>query len=108
MNITAGGLGVNATNLALGGGLTGAFMQTGTFQGKGNESWSGAVVGFNAKRSWTGYTSNDGSHSHGMSLNTTGGGKGHTHTLEGATHSHNVTVEKPPFYQLAFFVKLPE
>lgn len=99
---------------------------------------------FDASRSWTGYTSSDGSHSHSMSLNSAGshthsvtissggshshtatvttngshehtvtissvgGGLGHTHSLTGASHTHSVALERPPFYRMAFFVKLPE
>lgn len=99
---------------------------------------------FDASRSWTGYTSSDGSHSHSMSLNSAGshthsvtissggshshtatittngshehtvtissvgGGLGHTHSLTGASHTHSVSLERPPFYRMAFFVKLPE
>ena len=73
--------------------------------GRGRE---GQVMNFDASRTWSGYTSTDGSHVHSMSLDTTGGGKGHTHTLDGAAHEHSVNVERPPFYRMAYFVKLPE
>lgn len=66
------------------------------------------VIGFDANRSVGGSTSSNGSHSHSVSIISAGGSKGHTHTLEGAEHLHKVTMERPPYYQLAYFVKLPE
>lgn len=63
---------------------------------------------FDASRSWTGYTSYDGTHSHSMNLNNTGGGKGHTHTITSSSETQTLTLDRPPFYRLAYFVKLPE
>lgn len=63
---------------------------------------------FDASRTWTGSTSTDGSHSHSVELKAAGGSKGHTHTLTGASHEHSVTLPLPPFFKLAYFVKLPE
>lgn len=63
---------------------------------------------FDAARTWTGRTSTDGAHSHDVTLDSVGGNQGHTHTLDGASHSHTVKLPLPPFFKLAFFVKLPE
>ena len=63
---------------------------------------------FAASRTWTGYTSYDGTHSHSMNLNNTGGGKGHTHTITSSSETQTLTLDRPPFYRLAYFVKLPE
>ena len=63
---------------------------------------------FDAARSWTGSTSSSGSHSHSMSLNSTGGGQGHTHTITSSSEAQTLTLDRPPFYRLAYFVKLPE
>lgn len=64
-------------------------------------------VCFDASRTWTGRTSHEGQHSHNIWIDGVGGGRGHTHTLEGAEHTHIVNVQ-PPFFKLAYFVKLPE
>lgn len=50
----------------------------------------------------------NGSHKHTVTISSVGGGLGHTHSLTGASHTHSVTLERPPFYKLAYFVKLPE
>ena len=78
--------------------------QTGT----DHHSDQSPILGFQASRWWQGETSSNGAHSHEMRLNSTGGGKSHTHSLKGAQHSHSVALDRPPFYRLAFFVKLPE
>lgn len=65
-------------------------------------------MAFDAARSWSGYTSYDGTHSHSMNLNNTGGGKGHTHTITSSSETQTLTLDRPPFYRLAYFVKLPE
>ena len=49
-----------------------------------------------------------GSHDHTVTIASSGGGKGHTHTLTGASHTHSINLDLPPFYKLAYFVKLPE
>ena len=91
---------------------TGAFFGSdiGLADNHGQDSVSNVpkATSFDASRSWTGYTSYDGTHDHTMNLNNTGGGKGHTHSLTGAAHDHAVTVDKPPYFKMAFFVKLPE
>lgn len=63
---------------------------------------------FDAARAWSGRTSHEGDHTHTVSVDATGGGRGHTHTLDGAEHTHTVQVQLPPFFKLAYFVKLPE
>lgn len=73
--------------------------------GDGAPWWQGNL---DASRSWTGYTSYDGTHSHSMNLNNTGGGKGHTHTITSSSETQTLTLDRPPFYRLAYFVKLPE
>lgn len=75
---------------------------------RGSDGGERRNVAFNAARSWTGYTSYDGTHSHSMNLNNTGGGKGHTHTITSSSETQTLTLDRPPFYRLAYFVKLPE
>lgn len=75
---------------------------------RGSDGGERRNVGFDAARSWTGYTSYDGYHSHSMNLNETGGGKGHTHTITSSSETQTLTLDRPPFYRLAYFVKLPE
>ena len=89
-------------------GAQGAFYSgTGSVAGAQNDS-PGGHMSFAASRSWTGYTSYDGTHSHSMNLNETGGGKGHTHTITSSSETQTLTLDRPPFYRLAYFVKLPE
>lgn len=91
---------------------TGAFIGSdiGEADNHGQDSWSNVPTStsFDASRSWTGYTSYDGTHSHSMNLNNTGGGKGHTHTITSSSETQTLTLDRPPFYRLAYFVKLPE
>lgn len=75
---------------------------------RGSDGGERRNVGFDAARSWTGYTSYDGTHSHSMNLNNTGGGKGHTHTITSSSETQTLTLDRPPFFRLAYFVKLPE
>lgn len=88
---------------------SGAFyvVSRGEQDGDGNGR-QGQVMNFDASRTWTGYTSYDGTHSHSMNLNNTGGGKGHTHTITSSSETQTLTLDRPPFYRLAYFVKLPE
>lgn len=98
MNITAGGLGVNGPTLDWAGGLSGAFYKIKSYSGKGNGTYGAFDVGFDASRSWTGNTSTNGNHSHTATCSTVGGdGQG--------TSAINTL---PPYYKLAYFVKLPE
>lgn len=91
---------------------TGAFLGSdlGVADNHGQDAWSNVPTStsFDASRSWTGYTSYDGTHSHSMNLNNTGGGKGHTHTITSSSETQTLTLDRPPFYRLAYFVKLPE
>ena len=63
---------------------------------------------FQASRNWTGATSSNGTHSHTITMGATGGGKGHTHTITSESTEQKLMLDRPPFYRLAFFVKLPE
>ena len=92
-------------------GASGAFYVNGNYNANtksaGGDDW-GKWFNFDASRSWSGSTSNSGAHTHAVSVDATGGGRGHTHTLDGAEHTHTVQVQLPPFFKLAYFVKLPE
>lgn len=63
---------------------------------------------FQASRNWTGATSSNGTHTHAITMGATGGGKGHTHTITSSSEAQQITLDRPPFYRLAYFVKLPE
>lgn len=63
---------------------------------------------FDASRTWSGSTSESGSHSHSVTMGSTGGGRGHTHTITSSSEAQTLTLDRPPFYRLAYFVKLPE
>jgi hypothetical protein len=65
------------------------------------------VFNIDASRTWTGETSSNGSHQHGLSIGSTGGSQTHTHTLTANAKITGVTNE-PPFYTLAYFLRLPE
>lgn len=92
---------------------------TGSTSTEGSHS-HGVSVSSAGSHSHTITVSNDGSHAHGINVNAagshthsvtvsnTGGGGAHTHTFASDAHSHSLTVDRPPFYRLAFFVKLPE
>lgn len=87
---------------------TGCFYKTrrdliGT-EGNDEDNWG---IGMDASRSWTGETSNNGQHQHGLSIQNTGSGQTHTHTLNANTSITGVSNE-PPFYCMAYFVRLPE
>lgn len=106
MNITGkfggGGQGRNTV-------VEGAFYDTGGNQNVADSgNTSAKVVGFDASRNWTGSTSTAGNHTHTVAIESAGGSRGHTHTLSGESHSHSVTVPLPPFFKMAYFVKLPE
>lgn len=64
-------------------------------------------VGFNAANAWTGTTSTNGNHVHTVSVGNTGSGQTHTHPLTANVSISGVTNE-PPFYTLAYFLRLPE
>lgn len=63
---------------------------------------------FDASRTWSGRTSESGSHYHSVTMGSTGGGRGHTHTITSSSEAQQITLDRPPFYRLAYFVKLPE
>lgn len=87
---------------------TGAFYINGEVGPACNESDGRPHTFFDASRAWTGQTSSSGSHSHSMNLENTGGGQGHTHTITSSSEQQQLTLDRPPFYRLAYFVKLPE
>ena len=89
-------------------GAQGAFYSSAGSQAGCQNDSPGGHMSFAASRTWTGYTSYDGYHSHSMNLNNTGGGKGHTHTITSSSETQTLTLDRPPFYRLAYFVKLPE
>lgn len=60
-----------------------------------DQDQSGHTMSFNASNAWTGSTSSSGSHIHTASCSSTGSGSASISTL-------------PPFYKMAYFVKLPE
>lgn len=105
MNITGKILGCNEEDAYPG--AEGAFYRDGMSSG-GRGGFSDYNISFDASRTWTGLTSSSGLHTHSLSLDATGGGKGHTHSLTGESHSHKISLPLPPFFKLAFFVKLPE
>lgn len=74
---------------------TGAFYHTGTqaWGANGNASEYGGIIGFDASRSWTGSTSSSGSHTHTGTCAATGSGSA-------------FSIE-PPYFTMAYFVKLP-
>lgn len=75
---------------------SGCFVLAGTGEQDGDTNGnSGKVFDFDASNTWTGTTSSSGNHTHTASCSSTGS----------ATASIDT---QPPFYQLAFFVKLPE
>lgn len=90
--------------------VEGAFYANGSYPNSDNRDSENPSprASFAASRTWTGYTSYDGTHSHSMNLNNTGGGKGHTHTITSSSETQTLTLDRPPFYRLAYFVKLPE
>ena len=73
-------------------------------EGSDEDNWG---IGMDAAKSWTGETSSNGQHSHSVGIANTGGGQTHTHTLSANTSITGVSNE-PPFYTLAYFLRLPE
>lgn len=90
--------------------VEGAFYQNGNYSNCDNRDSENDSprASFAASRTWSGETSSGGSHSHTMNLNSTGGGQGHTHTITSSSEAQTLTLDRPPFYRLAYFVKLPE
>ena len=76
--------------------VSGAFYDTGEQQNIADDANTWAkVVGFDASRTWSGQTSTNGNHSHTATCASTGSASASVSTL-------------PPFYSMAYFVKLPE
>lgn len=108
MNITGEFGYFDGTNFPVGGAFTWGGDGDNKRGARGSDGGERRNVAFDAARAWTGYTSYDGYHSHSMNLNETGGGKGHTHTITSSSETQTLTLDRPPFYRLAYFVKLPE
>lgn len=95
-----------------------AWLTDGAFYSKNDASHNTSAEGgdgrpwwrilFDASRTWSGSTSESGSHSHSITMGSTGGGRGHTHTITSSSETQTLTLDRPPFYRLAYFVKLPE
>ncbi|WP_308691187.1 short-chain fatty acid transporter [uncultured Sutterella sp.] len=95
-----------------------AWLTDGAFYAKNDASQNTSAEGgdgrpwwrilFDASRTWSGSTSESGSHSHSITMGSTGGGRGHTHTITSSSETQTLTLDRPPFYRLAYFVKLPE
>ena len=76
--------------------VDGAFYDTGEQQNVADDANTWAkVVGFKASLTWNGNTSNNGVHSHSATCGSTG------------SSTASISTE-PPYYTLAYFVKLPE
>ena len=76
------------------GGKSGAFYTTGRPIYGANGDDMGGVIGFDASRSWTGWTSTNGNHSHWLSIASAGA---HTHSVAIAAagaHTHAITIGK--------------
>ena len=73
---------------------SGAFYTTGEkIYGAGSVARGGGL-GFDASRSWTGWTSTNGNHSHSLSISSAGA---HTHSVAIAAagaHTHAITIGK--------------
>lgn len=95
-----------------------AWFTDGAFYSKNDASQNTSAEGsdgrpwwrilFDASRTWSGSTSESGSHSHSVTMGSTGGGRGHTHTITSSSEAQQIALDRPPFYRLAYFVKLPE
>lgn len=95
-----------------------AWLTDGAFYSKNDASHNTSAEGsdgrpwwrilFDASRTWSGSTSESGSHSHSVTMGSTGGGRGHTHTITSSSEAQQIALDRPPFYRLAYFVKLPE
>lgn len=95
-----------------------AWLTDGAFYSKNDASQNTSAEGsdgrpwwrilFDASRTWSGSTSESGSHSHSITMGPTGGGRGHTHTITSSSEAQQIALDRPPFYRLAYFVKLPE
>ena len=94
MNIT-GGFGVDDSQFQIASGAFSYGSSSGNAGVDAPQDRSGHTINFNAANSWSGSTSNAGSHTHTATCSTTG------------SSSVSFSIQ-PPFYTMAFFVKLPE
>lgn len=104
MNITGSFWGENECY-----GADGAFSKSGAGNANKTEGNNGNQndISFDASKTWSGQTSTNGNHTHALSIQNTGSGQTHTHTLNANTSITGVSNE-PPFYCMAYFVRLPE
>lgn len=94
MNIT-GGFGVDDSQFQIASGAFSYGSSSGNAGVDATQDQSGHTINFNAASSWSGSTSNNGAHTHTATCSTTG------------SSSVSFSIQ-PPFYTMAFFVKLPE
>lgn len=95
MNITGTFFGERGSIYA--GTFSGAFSagtQSG-YAGIADSDYDNYLTNFNAANGWTGSTSSDGSHTHVANCSSTGSASASVSTL-------------PPFFKMAYFIKLPE
>ena len=105
MNITGEFGGLEAYNSVV---ATGCFYKSRKgVVGMKSSDYDNWAIGMDAARAWTGKTSDNGQHQHRLSIQNTGGGQAHTHTLSANTSITGVQIE-PPFFCMAYFVRLPE
>nr|DAV38936.1 MAG TPA: LONG TAIL FIBER PROTEIN P37 PROTEIN, FIBER PROTEIN.2A [Caudoviricetes sp.] len=104
MNITGAFWGENECY-----GASGAFTRSGAGNANKTEGNNGNQndLSFDASKTWSGQTSTNGAHTHSLSIGNTGSGQTHTHTLNANVAITGVSNE-PPFYTLAYFLRLPE
>ncbi len=104
MNITGSFWGENECY-----GASGAFTKSGAGNANKTEGNNGNQndLSFDASKTWSGQTSTNGAHTHSLSIGNTGSGQTHTHTLNANVAITGVSNE-PPFYTLAYFLRLPE
>lgn len=94
MNIT-GSFGVDDSQFQIASGAFSYGSSSGNAGLGATQDQSGHTMTFNAANSWIGSTSNNGAHTHTATCSTTG------------SSSVSFSIQ-PPFYTMAFFVKLPE
>ena len=94
MNIT-GGFGVDDSQFQIASGAFSYGSSSGNAGVEADQDRSGHTMSFNAASSWSGSTSNNGAHTHTATCSITG------------SSSVSFSIQ-PPFYTMAFFVKLPE
>ena len=108
MNITGSIVGENETYST-----SGAFSCSGGGYANKSEGNNGNnnILSFNAASSWSGSTSTSGDHSHTVSVNvgisSQGSGQAHTHSINSAFKASAAFDNRPSYYTLAYFVKVP-